>query len=435
MAVTEKILFRNMGIPNSWEIDVYESRGGYEALKKTLREHTPAEVIEIVKASGLRGRGGAGFPTGMKWGFVPKTPGEQKYLTCNCDESEPGTFKDRQLVENDPHQLIEGIVISCYAFDASKAFIYIRGELALGARRLEGAVEQAYGRGYLGSNILGSGFSLELLVTRGAGAYICGEETALLESLEGNRPMPRSRPPFPAVVGLYGKPTVINNVETLCNVPHILKNGAEWYASIGGPPRNTGTKIYSLSGCVNSPGNYELPLGITIRELIYEHGSGVLGDRAVKAVIPGGTSAAMLGADKLDLKLDFDSVSQAGSMLGSAAVIVMDESVCIPHAVQRMVQFYERESCGKCTPCREGTRWMSKILKRIVSGAGREEDVPLLLDICDNIAGGKTLCGLGDAATNPVSSGIKLFRQEFEHHIRHGRCPEGTVPGGLGSGV
>ncbi|MGI5835950.1 MAG: NADH-quinone oxidoreductase subunit NuoF [Chloroflexota bacterium] len=433
--MTEKILFRNMGIPNSWEIDVYESRGGYEALKKTLREHTPADVIEIVKASGLRGRGGAGFPAGMKWSFVPKTPGLQRYLTCNCDESEPGTFKDRQLVENDPHQLIEGIVISCYAFDASMAFIYIRGELSLGARRLERAVAQAYERGYLGKDILGSGFSLDLVVTRGAGAYICGEETALLESLEGNRPMPRSRPPFPAVVGLYGKPTVINNVETLSNVPHIMKKGAEWFASIGIPPRNTGTKIYCLSGCVNNPGNYELPLGTTIRELVYEHGGGVLGGRALKAVIPGGTSAAMLGADKLDLKLDFDSVAQAGSMLGSAAVIVMDESVCIPHAVQRMVQFYERESCGKCTPCREGTRWMNKILKRILNGIGREEDISLLLDICDNIAGGKTLCGLGEAATNPAVSGIRLFREEFEYHIRYGRCLEGTRPGGLGANI
>jgi len=431
--VTEKILFRNMGIPNSWEIDVYESRGGYEGLKKALRESTPAEVIDVVKASGLRGRGGAGFPAGMKWSFVPKTPGLQRYLTCNCDESEPGTFKDRQFVENDPHQLIEGIAISCYAFDAAKAFIYIRGEMALGARRLERAVEQAREHGYLGENILGSGYSLNVVVSRGAGAYICGEETALLESLEGNRPMPRSRPPFPAVVGLYAKPTVINNVETLSNVPHIITRGAEWYNTIGEAPRNTGTKVYSLSGCVKRPGNYELPLGVTLRELIYEHGGGVLGDRGIKAVIPGGTSAAMLGADQLDLKLHFDAVAQAGSMLGSAAVIVIDESVCIPHAVQRMVRFYERESCGKCTPCREGTRWLRKILDRIADGSGREEDIPLLLDLCGNIAGGKTLCGLGDAATNPVLSGIKLFRSEFEHHIRHGRCPEGTMPGGLGS--
>ncbi|MGE5619835.1 MAG: NADH-quinone oxidoreductase subunit NuoF [Sphingomonadaceae bacterium] len=420
--MTEKILFRNMGIPNSWEIDVYEARGGYEGLKKTLREHSPAEVIEIVKASGLRGRGGAGFPAGMKWSFVPKDPGLQRYLACNCDESEPGTFKDRQLVENDPHQLIEGIVIACYAFDASKAFVYIRGELAFAARRLERAIAQAYERGYLGRDILGSGFSLDLVLSRGAGAYICGEETALLESLEGNRPMPRSRPPFPAVVGLYGKPTVINNVETLSNVPHILNNGAEWYASIGIPPRNTGTKIYCLSGRVNRPGNYELPLGTTARELIYEHGGGLIGDRALKAFIPGGTSAPMFGVDKLDVKLDFDSVAQAGSMLGSGAVIVMDETVCIPHAVARMVEFYEHESCGKCTPCREGVRWMSGILHRIVHGQGREGDLDLLLDICDNIAGGKTLCGLGDAATNPVRSGIGLFREEFEHHIRHGRC-------------
>ena len=425
MAVTEKILFRNMGIPNSWEIDVYESRGGYDGLKKALKEHTPAEVIEIVKASGLRGRGGAGFPAGMKWSFVPKDPGLQRYLTCNCDESEPGTFKDRQLVENDPHQLIEGIVISCYAFNASKAFIYIRGELAFGARRLENAIAQAFERGYLGKNILGSGFSLDLVLSRGAGAYICGEETALLESLEGNRAMPRSRPPFPALVGLYGKPTVINNVETLSNVPHIITRGVEWYTSIGIPPRNTGTKIYCLSGCVNKPGNYELPLGTTLRELIYEHGGGVLEGRAVKAVIPGGTSSSMLGPDMLDLALEFDAVAKAGSMLGSAAIIVMDETVCIPHAVARMVEFYDHESCGKCTPCREGTRWLSAILERIVHGHGREGDVGLLLDLCSNIAGGKALCGLGDAATNPVTSGIRLFREEFEHHIKQGRCMVG----------
>jgi len=425
MSVTEKILFRNMGIPNSWEIDVYESRGGYDGLKKALKEHTPAEVIEIVKASGLRGRGGAGFPAGMKWSFVPKDPGLQRYLTCNCDESEPGTFKDRQLVENDPHQLIEGIVISCYAFNASKAFIYIRGELAFGARRLENAIAQAFERGYLGKNILGSGFSLDLVLSRGAGAYICGEETALLESLEGNRAMPRSRPPFPALVGLYGKPTVINNVETLSNVPHIITRGVEWYTSIGIPPRNTGTKIYCLSGCVNNPGNYELPLGTTLRELIYEHGGGVLEGRAVKAVIPGGTSSSMLGPDMLDLALEFDAVAKAGSMLGSAAIIVMDETVCIPHAVARMVEFYDHESCGKCTPCREGTRWLSAILERIVHGHGREGDVGLLLDLCSNIAGGKALCGLGDAATNPVTSGIRLFREEFEHHIKQGRCMVG----------
>jgi len=425
--MTEKVLFANMGVPNSWEIDVYESRGGYQALAKTLREYSPADVIEVVKKSGLRGRGGAGFPAGMKWSFIPKDPGVQKYLACNCDESEPGTFKDRQLVEYDPHQLIEGIVIASYATGVSKAFIYIRGEFAFGARRLEKAIAQAYERGYLGQSILGSDFSLDLVLHRGAGAYICGEETALLESLEGNRPSPRSRPPFPAVVGLYGKPTVINNVETLSNVPHIINRGAEWFASIGVPPRNTGTKIFSLSGRVNRPGNYELPLGVTIRQLIEEHGGGVVGGRAVKAIIPGGTSAPMLGADKLDLPLDFDSVAQAGSMLGSGAVIVMDETVCIPHAVLRMVEFYVNESCGKCTPCREGTLWLRKILERIVHGAGREEDIPLLLDICDNITGGKTLCPLGDAATGSVTSGIRLFRGEFEHHIRHGCCPTDSL--------
>lgn len=417
----EPVLFRNMGIPNAWEIDVYESRGGYQALRKALKEHTPADVIEIVKQSGLRGRGGAGFPTGMKWSFVPKDI-SPKYLSCNADESEPGTFKDRQLMENDPHQLVEGVAVSCYAIGVEEAFIYIRGELAFAARRLEHAISQAYERGYLGKNILGSAFSVDIVVSRGAGAYICGEETAQLESLEGNRAMPRSRPPFPAVVGLYGKPTVINNVETLSNVPHIINNGAEWFTRIGVPPRNTGTKIYSLSGRVNRPGNYELPLGTTIRELVYEHGGGVLGGKAIKAVIPGGTSAPMLGADKLDLPLDFDSVAQAGSMLGSAAVMVLDETVCIPHAVARMVEFYVHESCGKCVPCREGNFWLLKILERIVHGHGREGDIDLILDLCGNIGGGKTLCALGDAAINPVLGGLRLFRDEFEYHIRHGHC-------------
>lgn len=418
------VLFRNMGVPDSWEIEVYESRGGYRGLRKALKEHSPAGLIEMVKQSGLRGRGGAGFSAGMKWSFVPKDA-PQKYLVCNADESEPGTFKDRQLMENDPHQLIEGAAIASYAIGASRAFIYIRGELAFAARRLERAISRAYDRGYLGKDVLGSGVSIELTLSRGAGAYICGEETALLESLEGNRAMPRSRPPFPAIVGLYGKPTVINNVETISNVSHIVNNGAEWFASIGVPPKNTGTKIYSLSGRVNKPGNYELPLGTTIRELVYEHGGGVMGNRVVKAVIPGGTSAPMLGADKLDLPLDFDSVAQAGSMLGSAAVIVMDESVCIPHAVTRMVEFYVHEACGKCTPCREGNTWLLRILERIVHGQGREGDLELMLDICGNIAGGKTLCALGDAATNPVIHGIKLFRDEFEHHIRHGACMAG----------
>ena len=424
----EPVLFRNMGIPNSWEIDVYESRGGYQGLRKALKEHTPADVIEIVKQSGLRGRGGAGFPTGMKWSFVPKDI-SPKYLSCNADESEPGTFKDRQLMENDPHQLVEGVAIASYAIGVEKAFIYIRGELAFAARRLEHAIAQAYERGYLGKNILGSDFSVDIVVSRGAGAYICGEETAQLESLEGNRAMPRSRPPFPAVVGLYGKPTVINNVETLSNVSHIINNGAEWFTKIGVPPRNTGTKIYSLSGRVNKPGNYELPLGTTIRELVYEHGGGVMGGRAIKAIIPGGTSAPMLGADKLDLPLDFDSVAQAGSMLGSAAVMVLDETVCIPHAVARMVEFYVHESCGKCVPCREGNFWLLKILERIAHGHGREGDIDLILDLCSNIGGGKTLCALGDAAINPVLGGLKLFRDEFEYHIRHGQCVVGAKVG------
>ncbi|MBI3978274.1 MAG: NADH-quinone oxidoreductase subunit NuoF [Chloroflexi bacterium] len=422
MADFERVLTRNVGVPNAWEIDVYRSRGGYRALPKALKALTPQAVTDLVKASGLRGRGGAGFPTGRKWDFVPKDPKLQKYVICNADESEPGTFNNRELIEWDPHQVVEGIALACYAVGASQAYIYCRGEFFLGADRLERAVAQARAAGLLGRNILSSGVDVEIGVFRGAGAYICGEETALLESLEGNRPMPRSRPPFPAIAGLYGKPTVVNNVETLCNVPHIVERGAEWYTAIG-RPNNSGPKVFSLSGHVRRPGNYELPLGTTIRDLIYEHGGGVPGDRRVKAVVPGGASAAMLTEASLDLSLDFDTMMKNGTMLGTGGVVVMDETVCIPHLVLREEEFFSHESCGKCTPCREGTRWMVQVLRRIVTGRGRMEDVTLLADLCDNIGGGKTLCALGDAAIGPVSSGIRHFRDEFEYHIRHGRCP------------
>ena len=410
------------------DIDVYEARGGYSAARKALTEMEPAQIVDLVKASGLRGRGGAGFPTGVKWGFVPK--GDMlKYLVCNSDESEPGTFNNRELIETDPHQLLEGIIIAAYATGCQRAVIYARGEFALGAERLSRAIGQARARGYFGTSIFGSDFSLEIWLLRGAGAYICGEETALLESAEGNRPMPRSRPPFPAVVGLYGKPTLVNNVETLCCIPHIVGRGAEWFASIGTAPRNTGPKIYSVSGHVNRPGNYELPLGVTLRELIYEHAGGVPSNRKVKAVVPGGSSAAMLGGDQLDIKLDFDTLAAAGSMLGTGAVVVMDETTCIPHASLRMVEFYNHESCGKCTPCREGTMWMVKLLRRICEGGATSADVDELLRIAQAIGFGApniTLCALGDAATSPITSGIKLFREEFEYHARHGRCPTET---------
>jgi NADH-quinone oxidoreductase subunit F len=325
------------------------------------------------------------------------------------------------LLENDPHQVLEGVAIAAYAIGSHRAFIYMRGEFSLGAERMTLAIEEATARGFLGSDALGSGYSLEVTLFRGAGAYICGEETALLESIEGKRPQPRYRPPFPAAEGLYGMPTVVNNVETLANVPHILRHGADWYLTIGNPPRNTGPKIFSLSGRVRRPGNYELPLGTTVGSLIFDHGAGIIGDRSVKAIIPGGTSASMLPGNLLDLPLDFDSVAQAGSMLGTGGVIVLDDTVCIPHAVLRMVEFYNHESCGKCTPCREGTFWLVKLLSRIVGGHATGRDLDLLEQICGNIVG-RTLCALGDAACMPVISSLKLFRDEYEHHLATGQC-------------
>ncbi|MGB2989902.1 MAG: NADH-quinone oxidoreductase subunit NuoF, partial [Candidatus Zixiibacteriota bacterium] len=342
------------------------------------------------------------------------------FLLCNADEGEPGTFKDRTLIENDPHQLIEGIIIAAYAIGAHRAFIYIRGEFYFGARRLEQAIRECYEKGYLGKNILGSGFDLDLSIYRGAGAYVCGEETSLMESIEGNRANPRLKPPFPAAVGLYKNPTVINNVETLSNLSHIVLNGGEWYANIG-MPKSTGTKIFSLSGHVNKPGNYELPMGVTLRELIYEHGGGIKNNRRLKAVIPGGVSTPILTADLLDVKMDFDSLYEAGSLLGSGATMVMDETTCMVKVAYRISRFFEHESCGKCVPCREGTRWIRQIMGRIENGKGREEDIELLRDICANVAG-KTVCPLADGAVVPITSTIEKFRDEYEYHIKHKKC-------------
>jgi NADH-quinone oxidoreductase subunit F len=416
----EKILFKHIDVSDQYKIDTYIKNGGYRALPKVLEELTPEQVIEMVKTSGLRGRGGAGFPAGMKWGFVPKDSPQPKFLLCNADEGEPGTFKDRVLIENDPHQLIEGIIIASYAIGAHRAFIYIRGEFHFGAKRLQEAIGECYQRGYLGKSILGSGFDLDLGIYRGGGAYVCGEETSLMESIEGNRANPRLKPPFPALVGLYKNPTVINNVETLSNVPHIVQNGGEWYANIG-MPKSTGTKIFSLSGQVNKPGNYELPMGVTLRELIYEHGGGIKDDRKLKAVIPGGVSTPVLTADLIDIKMDFDSLYEAGSLLGSGATIVMDETTCMVKVAYRISKFFEHESCGKCVPCREGTRWIRQIMERIENGKGREEDIELLRDICANIAG-NTVCPLGDAAVVPIQSTIEKFREEYEYHIKHKKC-------------
>jgi NADH-quinone oxidoreductase subunit F len=417
----EPILLPHPGRTEPVPLEEYRAAGGYEGWKKAL-SMSPEEVVEEVKASGLRGRGGAGFPTGMKWGFVPKIPGP-KYLTCNADESEPGTFKDREIMEIEPHMLLEGVAICSYAIGGNEAFIYIRGEYVAAADQLDAAIAEAERDGVLGPNALGSGFDLKIHVFRGAGAYICGEETALLESLEGRRPMPRSRPPFPAVQGLYDRPTVINNVETLANVPHILARGAAWYNTIGVPPKNTGPKIFCLSGCVNKPGNYELPLGsVTFRELIEQYGGGTPGGRRVKGVLPAGISAPIVPEANLDTKLDYDSVAAAGSMLGSASLVVLDESVCIVRAAARMEEFFRHESCGKCTPCREGTNWLHKILLRLEDGRGGEADLDLLLSLSGEISG-KVLCALGDFATSPVTATVKHFRDDYLEHFRLGRCP------------
>ena len=405
--------------PNGHTLEAYLRRGGYGGLRKALGM-PPGEVIEMVKASGLRGRGGAGFPTGMKWQFVPKDSPKPKYLCCNADESEPGTFKDHVLMERNPHLLLEGCAIGCHAIGAKVAYIYIRGEFYHVQRVLEAAIEEARAAGYLGRDIFGSGFDCEIYVHRGAGAYEAGEESALLESLEGKRAQPRIRPPFPAVVGLYGCPTAINNVETLCNVPLILTRGPEWFASLG-PEKNGGPKLYCISGHVEKPGVYEASMHVTLRELIYGHAGGIRGGRALKAVIPGGSSTPVILPDRIDAQASFDGLLKAGSMLGSAAIIVMDDTTCMVWLAENLLHFYRHESCGKCTPCREGTDWLVKILHRIEAGEGSMRDIDLLLGVSANI-GGKTLCPFGDAAIAPVVSTIQHFRHEYEAHVREGRC-------------
>lgn len=422
MPTYEKILLKNMERPGyAGTLPEYLAAGGYEAVRSVLGKIPPAEVIEIVKRSGLRGRGGAGFPTGLKWGFVPKDSDRPKYLLCNADESEPGTFKDRQLIERDPHQLLEGMILAAYAIGCHHSYIYVRGELVYGAGVLTRALAEAIAQGFLGKNLLGSGYDLTITLHRGAGAYICGEETALIESLEGKKGMPRIRPPFPAVRGLYQCPTVVNNVETLSNLPHILTRGPAWYASIG-TEKSKGTRIFSVSGHVNRPGNHELPLSVTLRELLTEHAGGVSGGRALKAVIPGGASAPVLTPQHLDVGMDFESLAAAGSMGGSGGVIVMAEGTCMVKVGEVVARFFHHESCGQCTQCREGTAWLHKVLARIERGGGRREDLDLLLDVCDNMTG-KTICVLSDAAALPVSSYLRYFRDEFEAHVRERRCP------------
>jgi NADH-quinone oxidoreductase subunit F len=397
----------------------YQASGGYEGLKAALQKK-PDEVTEIVKQSNLRGRGGAAFSAGMKWSFVPKVPGP-KYLVVNADESEPGTFKDRELMEVESHMLVEGMAIASYAIGCNEAFLYMRGEYVEAGERMRAAVAEAERAGLLGKNILGSGFDLKIHVFLGAGAYICGEETALLESLEGKRPMPRSRPPFPAVSGLYARPTVVNNVETICNVPHILARGVDWYKKLGPNEKSAGPKIYCLSGWVNRPGNYELPLGaVSFRELIEHWGLGMRDGAKIKGVLPAGISAPIVPADKLDAKLDYEGVAAAGSMLGSASLIVIPEDVSIVRAATRMLEFFRHESCGKCTPCREGTQWLHKILTRFEQGRGEAKDIDLLVALSGQISG-KVLCALGDFATSPVTATIKHFRPEYLAAIENGK--------------
>ena len=404
---------------NSHLIEVYEKNNGYSAAKKALKKNNPGEIIEEIKTSNIRGRGGAGFPTGVKWGFLAED--EERYLVINADESEPGTFKDRILLERDPHQLIEGVIITCFASNISKAFIYVRGEYAKPARRVQDAVEQAYEKGYLGKNIFDSGKDLEVVVHLGAGAYICGEETALLNSLEGRRGEPRLKPPyFPAVKGLYNKPTLVNNVETISSVPWIINNSGKDYANLG-VEGSTGTRIFSLSGHVNTPGNFEIEMGCSFGEFIDTFGKGIRENKSVKAYIPGGASAPWFTGEQLDIKMTIDDVADAGSMLGSGAVVVMDEDTNLVLAAKSIVSFFAHESCGQCTPCREGTTWLEMILDRIASGRGRASDIDLLLDVCDNISPGltwppkmTTICPLGPSAVSPITSLMHSFRDEVE---------------------
>lgn len=414
----DKIILRNQDIPDISDIDVYERNGGYEALKRAVQGMTPDQVTDAVKISGLKGRGGAGFPTGLKWSFLPKGV-FPRYLVVNADESEPGTFKDREIMEKNPHQFIEGVIISAYAIQSHHAFIYIRGEYPAAARILEEAIEAARARSYVGEQVLGGDYKVEITVHRGAGAYICGEETAMLDSLEGKLGMPRVKPPFPAVVGLYGKPTVINNVETLANVPPIIDKGAEWYKSIG-TEKSSGPKIFCVSGHVNRPGNYEAALGsITLRDLIFgkEYAQGVRGNKNVKAILTAGASAPMLTAQHLDTKLDYEAIAAAGSILGSASIIVLDEDTDIPWATQKMSEFFKHESCGKCTPCREGTYWLLVLMQRVNEGKASLQDIEMLSVVSSQIMG-RTLCPLGEFATSPVTGSLKWFKNEYEAKVK-----------------
>jgi len=419
--MANEVIFNTLHLDQPWTLATYRSAGGYETLKRVVTEKVTAEeIIAEVKKSALRGRGGAGFPTGLKWSFMPRHFEGDKYLVCNTDEGEPGTFKDRDIIRYNPHSVIEGMAIAAYAMGVKVGYNYIHGEIFEAYERFEAALEEARAAGFLGDKLFGTDFSFNLHAHQGYGAYICGEETALLESLEGKKGQPRFKPPFPASFGLYGKPTTINNTETFASIPYIIRHGGQKFLELG-KPNNGGTKIFSVSGHVNKPGNFEIGLGTPFAELL-EMAGGVRGGRKLKAVIPGGSSVPVLpGHIMMDTNMDYDSIAKAGSMLGAGSVIVMDETVCMVKALERLSYFYFEESCGQCTPCREGTGWLYRIVHRIEHGQGRPEDLDLLKDVSNNISG-RTICALGDAAAGPVLSFLKHYQDEFEYHIQHGKC-------------
>lgn len=419
--MANEVCFRTMHLDKPWTLATYQSSGGYKIWRKILKEKMPPEqIINELKASALRGRGGAGFPTGLKWSFMPRTVPGQKYIVCNSDEGEPGTFKDRDILRFNPHALIEGMAIAGYTIGATVGYNYIRGEFTEPYERFEAALEEARKAGLLGKNLFGTGVDFELHTHLGAGAYICGEETALLESLEGKKGQPRFKPPFPASYGLYGRPTTINNTETLASIPIILEKGGKWFHEIG-KPNNGGTKIFSVSGHVNKPGNFEVPMGTPFSKLL-EMAGGMRGGRPLKACIPGGSSVPVLpGEIMMNVTMDYDALAKAGSMLGAGSVIIMDDTTCMVRVLARISHFYYEESCGQCTPCREGTGWLSRVIHRIEHGEGRMEDLDMLVSVAKRIEG-RTICALGDAAAMPVASFIKHFRKEFEYHVEHKRC-------------
>lgn len=418
----EKVLSGNWTLEESYRLSTYERTGGYQALKKALGMTSDA-IIDEVKKSNLRGRGGAGFPTGIKWGFLPKESDVPKYLVINADEGEPGTFKDRYIMELDPHRLLEGCIMTAHTLNMRATYIYIRGEMVLAGERLNAAIDECYAKGLLGENILGSGLQHDIYVHMGAGAYICGEETALIESLEGKAGQPRMKPPFPAVVGLFGCPTIVNNVETIACIPTIIERGGDWFAEQGSE-RNGGPKLVQISGRVKNPGTYEAPSGMSLRDFIFDpaFGGGLREGKTLKAVIPGGSSCPPLKPDEIDVGMDFDQMMKAGTMMGTAGVIVVDDDVCLVRLAARTAHFYHHESCGQCTPCREGTGWVARLLDDIEAGRGRPEDLDLLIEICDNVQG-NTICPLGDAMAMPIRAYLQKFRDEFELHIAEKGCP------------